>query len=95
LGEKLSPEDKGTVNTALVDAKSALESEDIEKMKSAYDSLQKATHKLSEEMYKRAGPGPGDKAGGGAGASASGNGSGSRKDDDDVVDADFEEVRNN
>jgi molecular chaperone DnaK len=87
LSDKASPDVKGAVNTALEDAKKALESGDLAQMKSAYGALEKASHKLSEEAYKKAaGSGPAD--GNGAGAAG-----GPEK--DDVVDADYEEVRGN
>ena len=88
---KISPDVQGPVNTALAEAKSALEANDLDKIKAAFVNLEKASHKLSEEAYKQAaanGAGPGGDANGAAnGASAS------KSDDDDVVDADFEEVQ--
>jgi molecular chaperone DnaK len=89
LGEKAAPELKGSVNTALEDAKKALEGGDPEQMKAATDALEKVSHKLAEEAYKKAaaeGGAQGAQAGDGAGQQASGK-------DDDVVDADYEEVR--
>jgi molecular chaperone DnaK len=89
LGEKATPDLKGAVNTALEDAKKALETGDQEKMKTATDALEKVSHKLAEEAYKKAA------AEGGADADASADGSAKQADakDDDVVDADYEEVR--
>jgi molecular chaperone DnaK len=88
LGDKASPELKGSVNTALEDAKKALEGGEQEAMKTATDALEKVSHKLAEEAYKKAA------AEGAAGAQA---GAGAEKQegvkDDDVVDADYEEVR--
>ena len=100
LGEKISAEDRGTINTALEDAKKALEGDDLDAMKAATESLTKASHKLSEQMYKKASEGG---AAAGAGAAGSSESSGAREDassdsaktDEDVVDADFEEVRDN
>lgn len=92
LGDKASAELKGTVDTALQEAKKALESNDQEAIKRAYENLEKASHKLSEEAYKRAAA---------AGASANGAGAADSHDSasagpkDDVVDADYEEVRDN
>lgn len=89
LSEKVSPEVKGSVNTALEDAKKALESNDQDAMKNAFSALEKASHKLSEEAYKRAAA-----AGEGAAAGESSNGAaGAEAGKDDVVDADYEEVR--
>ncbi len=96
FGDKLSADDKSKLQVAIDSAKEKLESEDVEVLKSAAEELMKASHKLSEEMYKKAtagaaGAGPGPGAGSSDGAS---NGKSNGK-ADDVVDADFEEVRDN
>lgn len=102
LGEKLSPEDRGSVESALEEAKEALESDDLDRMRTASETLLQASHKISEQVYKAAAEqnqsgGDGTSGGGGA-ASGDEDGAASAEggsDDDDVVDADFEEVRNN
>jgi molecular chaperone DnaK len=94
LGDKASAELKGSVNTALEEAKKALESNEQDKMKAAFTELEKVSHKVAEEAYKKAAAeqqgaaaGNGEQAGG-ASQAAGGK-------DDDVVDADYEEVRDN
>ena len=89
LGDKVPAEMRGTVDAAVEKSKKALESNDLDSIKSAFADLEKATHALSEEAYKRA-------AAAGAesnGAGAHQNGAGAASDKDDVVDADYEEVR--
>jgi molecular chaperone DnaK len=83
------------VKGAVEKAKSTLESEDLEKVKAARNDLEQSAHKLSEALYKKAqqqagaaGAAEGGEAGG---AGAAGNGG--KGDDDNVVDADFEEVK--
>ncbi len=100
VGDKLSAEEKGKVNVALEEAKKSLESLEADKIKAAAENLTKASHQLSEEMYKRAAAQAGATAGAdatnGAGAAGAGATNGSAKSGkDDVVDADFEEVQNN
>jgi molecular chaperone DnaK len=91
LGDKATADLKGSVNTAVEDAKKALESNDVEAIKSAFTALEKASHKLSEEAYKRAAE---QQQGAAANGAESHNGAGaSAADKDDVVDADYEEVR--
>lgn len=90
FGDKLGADEKGAINTALEDAKKALETDNLDTIKSATESLTKASHKLAEEMYKKASTGGGGPTGG---PSASSNGGDDGK--DNVVDADFEEVQNN
>jgi hypothetical protein len=58
-------------------------------MKAAYASLEKASHKVSEEAYKRAA----EQQGAAANGAADHNGAGASADKEDVVDADYEEVR--
>ncbi len=91
VSEKLSAEDKGLINTALEEAKKALDSGDAETLKAAQEKLTKASHKISEEIYKKAaaeaqsssaGATQGDKAESAGGEKG-----------DNVVDADFEEVK--
>ena len=92
FGDKLAPTERGELDTAIQQAKKSLESDDVEAIKKATEELTKASHKLSEEMYKKAAASTSDGATNGAGASAEGASGGDKK-DDDVVDADFEEVR--
>ncbi len=94
VSAQLSAEDQGMVNTALEEAKKALESGDVEAIKSATEKLTSASHKVSEEMYKKATKAAAE-GGGTDGAGASGASDGAKKDEGDVVDADFEEVRDN
>ena len=51
-GDKISADDKGQVESALADAKKALEGTDAAAMNSAREKLTQASHKLAEVMYK-------------------------------------------
>ena len=103
LGDKVDAETKGNVEREIENLKKALEGDDVEAIKGATEKLTQASHKLAELMYAQAsqqggatgGPEAGGAAGGpGAGAAAGGAaGSSGGGDDDDVVDADFEEVK--
>jgi molecular chaperone DnaK len=94
-GEKLPADEKGTVEAALADAKTALESSDNDKIVAARETLTEASHKLAQAMYADAG-GPPPEGGAGAppppGASEPGADQGGSGDGDgDVIDAEFEE----
>ena len=96
LGDKVDAETKGNVEREIENVKKALEGDDVENIKAATEKLTQASHKLAELMYAQAsqdqsggGTAGAGAAGGAAGAGATGGG----KDDDDVVDADFEEVK--
>ncbi len=93
-GDKISSDEKGNVESALADAKKALEGTDAAAMNSAREKLTQASHKLAEAMYKAAQPQPGaapgaDGAGPQAGAPADGAG---QKKDEGVIDAEYVDV---
>ena len=81
-GDKVEADVKGAIDTALADLKSALEGEDAEAIKEKTNALAEASMKLGEAMYKASQAEAEAKAAGGA-----------KPADDDVVDAEFEEVK--
>ena len=92
-GDKVSAEDKATVEAALEKAEKALKEDDIEAIKSTQEALKQAAYKLSEAMYATQGEGgeAGEGAAAGPGGAAKEGGEEASKDDsDDVVDAEFE-----
>ena len=86
-GDKVSAEEKTKIQDAVAAVKKALEGTDAEAIESATQALMTASHKLAEEMYKKAAASPGPQPG----ASSSDN-TGETKTDEKVVDAEFEEV---
>jgi molecular chaperone DnaK len=90
LGAKVDDATKAKVEEAVAALKKAMEGEDITEIKRLSEELTQTSHKLAEAIYQQAskGEGPGGQ-GPGAGAGAGGP---SAAADDDVVDADFEEV---
>ena len=89
-GDKVSEEEKGAIETAIADLKTALEGEDEAAIKDKTEALGQASMKLGEAMYaaQQAEEGAAEGPAEGAGADAGGE----QAADDDVVDADFEEV---
>ena len=83
-GDKIDEESKKAIETALEELKQAMAGEDAEAIKSKTEALAQASHKLAEVMYQQAQD------------SAEGAGEGAATDapqqNDDVVDAEFEEV---
>ncbi len=53
-GDKISEEEKKAVEDAIGDLKKALEGDDDEKIKASTETLQQASHKLAEAIYKDA-----------------------------------------
>ena len=93
FGDKVDAAEKTKIEEAIAKVKKALEGDDLEAIKTSQDDLMNVSHKLAEAMYAKTSGGPGGPgAAGGAGA-AGGEGQASGKKDDDVVDADFEEVK--
>ncbi|MCH7768958.1 MAG: molecular chaperone DnaK [Nitrospinae bacterium] len=84
--EKLSSEEVSSIEETLKEARDVLESEETEQIRAATDKLMQASHKLAEHMYQAAGaeqtgagpPPPGDEE--------------QKPPDEDVVDAEFEDV---
>jgi molecular chaperone DnaK len=82
---------KDNIEAALQKAKTALEGQDAQAMRSAAEELSQSSHKLAEAMYAKAsqqqtGPNASDQAQGESSKSG-------QKKKDDVVDADFQEVK--
>ena len=89
-GEKISEEDKSKIESDLKDLKDSLEKDDLDVIKEKSEALTQSSMKMGEAMYKdqqgqQPEGGPGD-------ASANPDSKDGEKKDDDVIDADFEEV---
>jgi molecular chaperone DnaK len=90
-GDKISGDEKGQVESAVADAKKALEGTDAAAMNAAREKLTAASHKLAEAMYKAQQTPPADSAGPQAGAPTDGA-SQQQKKDEGVIDAEYVDV---
>ena len=90
LGDKLPVGTRDEVQGVISDLKRAMESENTSEINRLTETLTHASHRLAESAYQQPGPGSGQQTGvapgGGYGSSPSGN-------DEEVVDAEYEEVR--
>lgn len=97
LGDKVDGELKADIEAKIETLKKALETDDVEEIKAKTEELAQSSHKLAEQLYAQQsadGAGPDMGAAGAAGAAgAEGADAGAAKDDDDVVDADYTEVK--
>jgi molecular chaperone DnaK len=93
FGDKIDASEKSRIEDAINKTKKAMEGDDIQAIKKAQDELMSASHKLAEAMYAKTAGGPGGPAGGEGTQQQAGAEQASGKKDDDVVDADFEEVK--
>lgn len=81
-GDKVTADEKGAIETAIADLKAVIDGEDADLIKEKTGALAEASMKLGEAMYKA------------SQAEAEAKAAGSdQAEDDDVVDAEFEEVK--
>ncbi len=84
-GDKLDDATKAEIDSAIENLKKAMEGEDKEELQKLTEELNQASHKLAEIMYQQASQEQGEQGGPEPEAE--------EPKDDDVVDADFEEVK--
>jgi molecular chaperone DnaK len=88
--DKISEDDAGRVQTEIENTRKAIESEDLDRIKQAVESLTNASHKLSEMMYQQAqaqAQAGGAAQGGPAEGPAESGGGNGKSDEGEVIDA--------
>ena len=89
LGDKVDSATRSQVEEGVGRLKTAMEGENVEEIKRLSEELTQTSHKLAEAIYKQASQKEGGPQGGAENASQQGPAGA----DEDVVDADFEEVK--
>lgn len=89
MGDKIDARTKQDIETQIEALKKVMERDDIDAIKGQMDQLMQVSHKVAEEAYKRASEQQAAAGGGTEGTAAESR----KKPDEDVVDADFEEVK--
>jgi len=89
LGDKVTPEERAQVEAAVSDLKDALKTDDKELLETKSKALAEASASLAQKAYEQAQ----QEAGGPAAADAGAGGAEGGAADDGVVDAEFEEVK--
>jgi molecular chaperone DnaK len=95
LGDKMDAAEKSSIEASIKDLEEAMKTEDKGRIESLAKALGEVSGKMAERLYAQnqpgpeAGPGPGQDGGHG-GQGSGGHGGGGK---DDVVDAEFEEVK--
>ena len=84
-GEKLTDEEKAPVESAISELEEALKADDKDQIIAKTSALTEASAKIAEKLYATAD----------AGTTDTGTDAGSSEPEDDVVDAEFEEVKDN
>ena len=92
LGDKVDEATQSNVKNAVETLKKAMEGDDAEEIKKQSEALTNVSHKLAEAMYQQASQGA-QEQGGGATPGGDADGTTSTGPEEDVVDADFEEVK--
>jgi len=93
-GDKVPAEEKTKVETALIEARKFVTSNELAEIEKATQDLTTASHAMAELLYKNANPGqgaPGAEAQSEQNGSAA-DGAGQKKEGDDTIDADFKQV---
>ncbi len=90
LGDKLPEGTLNEVQGVIRDLKRAMESDNIQEIKQLTETLTHASHRLAESVYQQPNPGTGQQTGTGP---SSGYGPSPSDHDEEVVDAEYEEVR--
>ncbi len=85
----------GDVESAIAEAKKALQEGGLEKLNEAYNQLQTASHKLAEVLYQQTSSAGTGEATDQASAAGAGTSSGTTGGDDNVIDAEYVDVDEN
>jgi molecular chaperone DnaK len=86
LGDKVSGEERAKIESALAGVKDAIKSDNKSTIETKLKALEEASGSVAQRLYAQQGGAAGSAAGGGQGSGAAGG-------DDNVVDAEFEEVK--
>ncbi len=89
MGDKIDAQTKQDIEAQIAKLRATMEGNDKDAIQKDIDQLMQISHKVAEEAYKKAG---GQQAGAAGQAGPGPEGAG-KKPDEDVVDADFEEVK--
>ncbi len=90
MAKKLTDEEKSKVEAATANGRQALNTDDLDQMKTALEALTQANHALSSALYSSQSE-PGAEA---PAADATADGAAGAEGKDDVIDADFKDVNN-
>ncbi|MBX3663305.1 MAG: Hsp70 family protein, partial [Burkholderiales bacterium] len=88
-GDKVDAGEKSKIEAALKELEEAMKGDDKDAIEARTQALAQASHKLAEQMYKEQQAQAGGAQGGGEAPKADAG----KKDDGNVVDAEFEEVK--
>jgi molecular chaperone DnaK len=82
----------GEVETAIADAKKALEEGGVERLNNAFNALQTVSHKMAEALYQQTGSAGGEQPADQSSAAGASSGGSTGGGDDNVIDAEYVDV---
>ncbi len=91
MGDKLDAAEKEKIESAIKDVEAVVKEDDKDGIQQKTQALAEASHKLAEQLYAQASAGA--EAGAGTGAEAAADAGGGQAQEENVVDAEFEEVK--
>ena len=91
LGDKVQPSDRANIESAMADLKRVINEDDKNVIETKANALAQAAATIAQQAYAQSGPA--GEGGGGAAGGAPGGGANAGGGKDDVVDAEFEEVK--
>jgi molecular chaperone DnaK len=96
-GDKISSGIKGDMENGIKEARSAVEKDDFDQMKTQYDHLSSLSHKMAEEMYKSSAQASGSNGGTNGGGESKNTGGGESnsetKKEDEPIEAEYREEK--
>jgi molecular chaperone DnaK len=93
MGDKVDSKTRQDIEEQIAKVRSVMDGNDADAIQREVDQLMQISHKVAEEAYKRASAQHEGAQEGGPGPGAQESAAGRQKPEDDVVDADFEEVK--
>lgn len=93
-GDKLDPAEKDSIENAIKDLEAATRDGDKETIEKKTEALMSASQKLGEKIYQQQAAQQAEAGNANANGDNNGNGGGNNNKDDNVVDAEFTEVKN-
>ena len=91
LGDKVQPSDRANIESAMADLKRVINEDDKNVIETKANALAQASATIAQQAYAQTGPA--GEGGGAAAGGAPGGGANAGGGKDDVVDAEFEEVK--
>lgn len=93
LGDKVTADEKSSIDSAIVSLKEAMKEGNRSDIEAKTEALSSASASMSERLYAQKGAAGGEESGGGESQSGSSEQQQSQNENDNVVDAEFEEVK--